>query len=378
MTTTRPITLGQLRTHAIARSLFVPTTLPAAFRRMGFVQADPIRAPARAQDLILRHRVKNYRDGDLERRYPRLSIEEDVLHNYGFLQRDVQPLLHPRLLKVAPRIERSHPKLSAAVLAFVRDNGPTHPRDLDADHGASSVRNYWGGSSSAATHMLDGLHYRGALRVVRRVGGIRVYAVAEHLPIAPDPPAMTAEKVRRLVGLVASLYAPLPEASLRRLVLMLRYGAPHYEPHLADRATIARAIDAGHLVRAHVDGINWVLPPNERLIDDVADRVRLLAPFDPVVWDRHRFELFWGWRYRFEAYTQPAKRVLGYYALPLLWRDQVIGWVNVANDGERLSADIGFSRPRPRAAAFRRELDTELEAMAVFVGVEGIARMRWL
>jgi uncharacterized protein YcaQ len=53
---------------AVARSLFRPTTLPRAPRKLGFVQADPIRAPARAQDLVLRHRVKGYRAGDLDRR----------------------------------------------------------------------------------------------------------------------------------------------------------------------------------------------------------------------------------------------------------------------------------------------------------------------
>ena len=59
------------------------------------------------------------------------------------------------------------------------------------------------------------------------------------------------------------------------------------------------------------------------------ERVRFLAPFDPVVWDRRRFELFWGWAYRFEAYTPVRKRKLGYYALPLLWRDEVLGWANL-------------------------------------------------
>ena len=62
----------------------------------------------------------------------------------------------------------------------------------------------------------------------------------------------------------------------------------------------------------------------------VPEKVRLLAPFDPVVHDRTRFELLWRWVYRFEAYTPVAKRKLGYYALPLLWRDRVIGWGNVA------------------------------------------------
>src|SRR5690349_4205800 len=72
-----PITLDDLRRFAVARSLFKPTTLRRALDRMGFVQADPIRAPARAQDLTLRHRVKDYRAGDLERLYPTLDVEED-------------------------------------------------------------------------------------------------------------------------------------------------------------------------------------------------------------------------------------------------------------------------------------------------------------
>ncbi len=61
----RTLTLDDLRRHAVARSLFSPTTLPRAIARLGFVQADPIRAPARAQDLMLRHRVKGYQAGDL-------------------------------------------------------------------------------------------------------------------------------------------------------------------------------------------------------------------------------------------------------------------------------------------------------------------------
>ena len=67
------ITLDDLRRYAVARTLFKPTTLPAAIRKLGFVQADPMRAPARAQDLILFQRVNGYRAGDLERRYERLQ-----------------------------------------------------------------------------------------------------------------------------------------------------------------------------------------------------------------------------------------------------------------------------------------------------------------
>lgn len=64
------VSLDDLRRYAVARSLFAPTGLVRAVRQMGgFVQADPLRVPARAQDLTLRHRVRGYRAGDLERRY---------------------------------------------------------------------------------------------------------------------------------------------------------------------------------------------------------------------------------------------------------------------------------------------------------------------
>jgi uncharacterized protein len=90
------ITIEDLRRFTVARNFFKPTTLKRALHRMGFVQADPIRAPARAQDLILRHRVKNYRAGDIERRYASLEIEEDFFVNYGYVTRSLQALMHPR------------------------------------------------------------------------------------------------------------------------------------------------------------------------------------------------------------------------------------------------------------------------------------------
>ena len=68
--------LEQFRKQVIRSSLFPETSLGKALARMGFVRADPIRCPARAQDLILRQRVKHYKSGDLERQYPRLELEE--------------------------------------------------------------------------------------------------------------------------------------------------------------------------------------------------------------------------------------------------------------------------------------------------------------
>jgi len=115
MSRSKTITLDHLRRYAVARTLFAPTTLGKAIARLGFVQADPIRAPARAQDLTLRHRVKDYRAGDLERRYPRLDVEEDCLVNYGFVPRSLLPLMHPRTARRAwDAATERHAKLMVA------------------------------------------------------------------------------------------------------------------------------------------------------------------------------------------------------------------------------------------------------------------------
>jgi uncharacterized protein len=355
-------TLDDLRRFAVTRSLFHPTTLAGAIARLGFVQADPIRAPARAQDLTLRHRVEGYRAGDLERCYTQLGIEEDVFINYGFMPADVHALMYPRARMSGWSAARK--KRADALLAFVRERGVAHPRDVDAHFSHGRTTNYWGGSSNATTHLLEHMHYAGLLRVARRDGGIRIYAVRDHDATPIDRAARDAQ-IDALVDVVVRKYAPLPAPSLSMIVSRLRYAVPQWQRAL--RSALHRAKQ--RLVQARVGDVAWYWPADERPTADAPhDVARLLAPFDPVVWDRRRFELLWGWPYRFEAYTPAAKRQRGYYALPLLWRDQVIGWGNVSVVAGALSAEFGYVTSKPRERAFARELESELERMRSFLG----------
>jgi uncharacterized protein YcaQ len=114
--------------------------------------------------------------------------------------------------------------------------------------------------------------------------------------------------------------------------------------------------------------VDWYWPEDAARAEP-DDQVRLLAPFDPVVWDRRRFEIFWGWAYRFEAYTPIPKRKLGYYALPLLWRDRVIGWANLSVKDGTLRSDVGYVASAPRSRAFRTALGDELNRVRVFLGL---------
>lgn len=350
----------QLRARAISQSLFDTTTLKAAIDRLGFVQADPIRSPANAQDLILRHRVKDYRAGDLELRYSSLDVEEDVLYAYGFFPRQVWQLLHPRKTTGLTELERK-------ILTLIGDSGAMHPRELEAHFGRERVINAWGGYSKATKCALERLHYRGLLRIARRESGIRIYEAAPPPP-EPLPPK---ERFRKLVLVIANILAPVPEKTLQAIASPLRRSVPGVADH---RAVLRELQQTGELEKGSIDGIAYVWPSSSAVHADPPRRVRFLAPFDPLVWDRRRFQHLWQWSYRFEAYTPPAKRVRGYYAMPLLWGESVIGWANANVAGRKLTVELGFVERRPTDRAFCAERDAEIARLEAFLDFNGATR----
>lgn len=362
-------TLDDLRRLAVTRSLFPPTTLKRALQKFGFVQADPIRAPARAQDLILRHRVKGYRAGDLERRYEKLGVEEDFFVNYGFVTGAVQRMMHPRSDSLVPAAgglpwPAARRKRAALLLEFIRERGAVHPREVDKHFSHGRVTNYWGGSSNATTHLLDAMHYQGLLRIVRRENGIRIYAAHQHQS-CPDDDTLRRQRIDALADVAIRIYAPLPGKSLSFLVRRLRFAVPQWEDEIT--TAIGRAKE--RLAHARLDGTDWYWPADwRRRAND--ESVRLLTPFDPIVWDRDRFERLWGWAYRFEAYTPAAKRKLGYYALPMLWRTRIIGWGNLTVKNGELKSDFGYIGAPPVDNDFKRALADELQRMRAFLGMK--------
>ncbi len=357
--------LQQLRRYAVARSLFKPTSLPRAIARLGFVQADPMRAPARAQDLILAHRVKDYRAGELERRYPRLAIEEAFFINYGFLPRETIALLHPR--GAPPAYDAWDTKMQTRaqeVLEFVGQHGPTYPKDVQAHFDHGRIRR-WGADLNVSNHLLEGLHYRGLLRVARRDRGTRVYQTIEH-PARDDSPEARFARAGHLLDMLVQLYAPLPAGSMGYLCRLLRNAVAH----LADEVRQLQDHAKSRYAHGQVDGLLWFWPQGENpgaVRHEVDDRLRFLSPFDPVVWDRRRFQLFWNWEYKLEAYVPAHKRRMGHYAMPMLWGEQMLGWANLKVVDGRLQHELGFAGERPRGSAFRRALDEALQQMQEFL-----------
>jgi hypothetical protein len=124
---------------------------------------------------------------------------------------------------------------------------------------------------------------------------------------------------------------------------------------------------------AVVEGVRWYWPEGEDPMSRKHrpdEQLRLLAPFDPIVWDRLRVQLLWDWTYRFEAYTPAPRRVLGYYALPMLWGAHLVGWGNVSVKDEQLVTSFGaLPGVRLADAGLQRALDDELDRLHGFLGL---------
>jgi len=325
-------------------------------KRLGFVQADPIRCPARAQDLILRHRVKDYRAGDLERSYPGLGLEECYLYAYGFLSNDLWRVVHPSTDEALTGAQKE-------AMELIGRYGPMLPKELEKHVGGERVRNYWGGFSRTAKLVMEDLHERGALRVACREKGIRVYGTAEEF----EQSLSKEERFQEIV--IATLKAM--GAMTRKFLLSELAHFKNLANGLGERRRCLQGlIDDGRVRVDLVDGVEYVSLDEgnggRRKLDDV----RILAPFDPIVRDRDRFEHLWNWTYRFEAYTPKAKRKMGYYAMPVLWREWIVGWANATVEDGRLTVDFGYVDGRPDEREFREAAELEVVRLARFLGLE--------
>jgi uncharacterized protein YcaQ len=196
------------------------------------------------------------------------------------------------------------------------------------------------------------------VRIAGRKSGVRLYQYFE-----PEPSPLTVEeRMAELIVRVVSLLGPVHPTTLTQALSRLRRLFGPTAP------VVENLLQQGRLVKLPVDGVDYVALPVDESYSDLAvpDKVRFLAPFDPLVWDRKRFEHLWGWPYRFEAYTPAAKRLRGYYALPLLWRTEIIGWVTVTTKPE-LQVEAGFVGRRPTGKVFTRQYEAEVERLRVFL-----------
>jgi uncharacterized protein YcaQ len=381
------LTLAQARRVALASIGFAdprPAGVPdrRALRRVvartGLFQIDSVNVLTRAHYLPMFSRVGPYPAVLLDRaayRAPR-ELFEYWGHEASLLPVDVQPLLRWRMAEAHEqawgrmvRLARERPHFVADVLAEVRARGPLSAGDVEQVHGSGLPRQagpWWDWSHVKAA--LEYLFWAGEITTASRRGFERLYDVPERvLPahVLDTPTPSRAEAQRGLVLRAARSFGVATEKDLR----------DYYRLSVADaRAALAALVGEGDLVPVRVDG--WRQPaylhPAARIPRRVDARA-LVAPFDPLVWERERTERLFGFRYRIEIYVPAPQRVHGYYVLPFLLGDRLVARVDLKADRKAavLRVQAAYAEPdAPRATA--AELVTELRSLAAWLGLDGV------
>jgi uncharacterized protein len=378
------LSLPQARRIALAAQGFLdaPPTggvdrrhLRRVLGRIGLLQMDSVNVLQRAHYLPLYSRLGPYPTDLLDRaayRAPR-DLFEYWGHEASLLPVALHPFLRWRMASDHPwgavnRLARSQPDLVDWVRQEVIDNGPLTAAEVEADVPRRSDN--WGWNWSDSKTALEWLFLRGEVLVSRRNGSFaRVYDIPERvLPSAvlATPTPSPAEAFRELVSRSAAALGVATEPELRDYFRL---------PVAGTRAAVAELVESGELAPVVVDG--WRGPAYLHRDARLPRSVRaatLVSPFDPVVWKRERTERLFGFTYRIEIYTPAAQRTFGYYVLPFLLGDRLVGRVDLKADraGSTLLVPAAWAEPTapPDTAA---ALAAELHRLAGWLGLAQVA-----
>jgi uncharacterized protein len=357
----REIALVAARRHAVAAQRLAPRRrrahmdeLVACIERLGCVQIDSISVVDRSQRLVLAARCGRVPAGAHDALLRSGRVFEYWAHEACLLPVRDEPYFRvskrsdPRFQRWFGPILEEHKELAAEVLAVARERGEIASRDFG---GAGSGFWEW----TPAKRVLDALWTSGQLAIAGRKGVERRYALPERvfpeeILGLPDP---TQEETHRWQT----------ESAVRARGIASENRISDYWRVRGKRRTLAPAIEhlvsEGVLERLRIPELDevWLVPAADadRAIagDERPRGAFLLSPFDNVLWDRIEAERLFGFEHRLEIYKRPNERIYGYYVLPLLDGDEIVGRIDLKADRKagtlRAQAVHWQKRPRPRA-----------------------------
>jgi uncharacterized protein len=349
-----------------------------AIDRLGLLQIDSVNVLTRAHYLPLFSRLGNYDSAHLDQlawgRKSRRGLFEFWAHEASLLPVSAHPLWRWRMAHALTGqakgklnvFRRRKAKFIDEVLAEIRDRGPLAASDLS--NGGERRGPWWGWNDGKLA--VEWLFYAGIVTTATRRGNFeRVYDLTERvLPAAVvnAPTPSPEEAQRELLRLSARALGVATEFDLR----------DYYRLGVADtKARLAELVEAGELLPVEVE--TWkhaaYLDPQARQPRKIEARA-LLAPFDPLIWERDRTERIFDFFYRIEIYTPLAKRKHGYYVLPFLLGDKLVGRVDLKADRARgcLVVPAIHYEAGVKASEVKGALHEELRLMADWLGLERV------
>jgi uncharacterized protein YcaQ len=348
---------------------------------MGVLQLDSVNVLSRSHYLPVYSRIGSY---------PREALDRLTAHTAGPITREyveywaheaslvplaTHPLLRWRMAKAAEdawgsvqRIAREKPHLIEDVRRMVALSGPIRSSQTGVERAARKPGEMWNWHDGKVA--LEYLFWSGEVGAARRVNFERHYDLIERV-VPPEvhalPTPSSAEAQRELTRIAARAYGVATEPDL---------GDYFRLPRADSKQRVAELVDSGELLPVTVQGWNAAayLWPGARRPRAIKARA-LLSPFDPLVWYRDRALRLFDFHYRIEIYTPPAMRTYGYYVLPFLLGDRLVGRVDLKADRQAglLRVQSAWGEAGIDQDEVASELAQELGVLAKWLELDGVA-----
>ncbi len=393
---TRPLQASaeNARRFLVARQLLAPArsleggehAVLDVFRRLGSIQYDPIAVAGRTHDLVLHARVADYEPAWTDRLFERRVIFEAYNKGLSFVATSELPWFRTTLDRTVRQTLADNAEVAERVLDRIRAEGPLSARDFEREPGTTT--DWFGMPTNAVRAVLEAATLTGVLGLARRDGSRRYYDLLERLL----PAAILAHEV------------PLREQLRHRMLSRYRahgllgvsagdtfggLGPAKHDPgrpELPGRDALRdELVGCGELVPVEVEGVRgkrFVLREEAPLLaapPEPPPSVAFISPFDPLVWDRALLGSLFGFHYVWELFLPPARRRWGWYVLPVVFRDRLVGRIEPRIDSEQACVRMvnvwwenGFD-PR-RTDGF---VDAMRDALTAYLRFARATRIEW-
>ncbi len=357
------------------------------FRRLGSIQFDPLAVAGRTHDLVLHARVADYDPAWCDELYERREIFEAYNKGLSLVPTSDFPWFRGTLGRSAHRLLEENAEVAGGVRERIRADGPLSALDFERAQGGTV--DWFGVPTNTVRAVLEASAVAGVLGLARREGNRRYYDLLERL--------LPADVLARSVPVEERLRHKLLSRYRAHGLLGVGGGAGEFSglgaakadprwPESPGRTALrTRLVDDGEIVPVEIEGVRgkrFVLAEEVGLLEGPPEpppSVAFLPPFDPLVWDRAFLGALFGFEYVWELFVPPAKRRWGWYVLPLLFRDRLVGRIEPRIDREGGAVQMldlwwedGFAPGRTEGF-----VDAMRDALRAYLRFAGADRLEW-